>query len=433
MNFKRQISLFSIFVCFPVGTFLAQGDDTLKVKDFEDIEVKTKGKVVRFKNLGLYDYADENTTPHIRDFTALELYGNAYTDEIWSTENLKCISIKETADEKNADEKYLSITWDKIKGGCDWIGMGFGWDNWSGKDISSIIDTAAIQLLIRTKSKPMSNMPIAIGFEDYTNKQAWIGFSSTFISGGSITDQWTVITIPLNLFPFEERQVDPAAIKQMIIQFEAEGTIELDDVRIVPYSGKSYESINALPRKELLVIDGMLDTDEWNFEMTPIDKNNYFAMQYDADNLYIALKISDTTPLINTMDGANIWNGDGIEIAFGANPEANKKRKFYLLSDLQLGVRVNDDPMVWNWKSGNEVTNAKVKIQKTDNGYVAEIQLPIYVMTGQKLESGKIHGFELAIDQSGSGSTRASQIRWNSKRSDGFNSNPSLWGEVVLK
>ena len=44
----------------------------------------------------------------------------------------------------------LHLKWDKSKKGCDWIGVGFMWNNWQTVDMSDIIDTWALEFWVRT-------------------------------------------------------------------------------------------------------------------------------------------------------------------------------------------------------------------------------------------------------------------------------------------
>lgn len=432
MRFIQKISVVGLLLCSQV--VLAQpGRNVQDTILLDSINVYGKQRVNGFKKQGLYDEDTRKVKKSIRDFTALDLYTDGLSDEIWKTNVNACIAMKQGFDRPKNGSSYLSIQWDKVAGGCSWIGMGIGWDGWSGKNLSAIYDTAAIQLYVRSTSVPIYNLPLALGIEDHSNQQVWIGFSAGFIENGVITKEWTKITIPLQLFNFEDENFDGSNVKQLIIQFEASGNIEVDAIEMVPYAGKLRNEIVASKKSANLKIDGSVASNEWQAStFSTINKKHQVAIQYDANNLYLAFNINDASPLINSKQGKDIWDGDALEIAFGSNPSANPKRKFYLLSDVQIGIRMNENPIIWNWKTNTPIENGHVKTTKTDKGYLVEIQLPIQQICGKELNASAIHGFEIGIDQGDEKGKRTHQDRWNNPSADGFNTNPSLWGQLKL-
>jgi hypothetical protein len=432
MRFIQKISVVGLLLCSQV--VLAQpGRNVQDTIQLDSINVYGKQRVNGFKKQGLYDEDTRKVKKSIRDFTALDLYTDGLSDEIWKTNVNACIAMKQGFDRPKNGSSYLSIQWDKVAGGCSWIGMGIGWDGWSGKNLSAIYDTAAIQLYVRSTSVPIYNLPLALGIEDHSNQQVWIGFSAGFIENGVITKEWTKITIPLQLFNFEDENFDGSNVKQLIIQFEASGNIEVDAIEMVPFAGKLRNEIVATKKSANLKIDGSVASNEWQAStFSTINKKHQVAIQYDANNLYLAFNINDASPIINTKQGKDIWDGDALEIAFGSNPSANPKRKFYLLSDVQIGIRMNENPIIWNWKTNTPIENGHVKTTKTDKGYLVEIQLPIQQICGKELNASAIHGFEIGIDQGDEKGKRTHQDRWNNPSADGFNTNPSLWGQLKL-
>jgi hypothetical protein len=432
MKFFLTFSVFGLLFIAQVASAqpVISARDTIQV---DTVTVFGKQRVTGFKKQGLYDEDKRKTKRSIRDFTALDLYTDGISDEIWKTNDNACIAMKQGFEHPKNGSSYLTLQWDKVAGGCSWIGMGIGWDGWTGKNLSAIYDTAAIQLYVRSTSVNIYNLPLALGIEDHSNQQVWIGFSAGFIENGVITKEWTKITIPLQLFNFEDEKFDGSNVKQLIIQFEASGNIEVDAIEIVPYAGKLRNELVATKKKSNLIIDGVLDPKEWQAStFSTINKKHQVAIQYDANNLYLAFNINDPSPLINTKQGKDIWDGDALEIAFGSNPSANPKRKFYLLSDVQIGIRLNENPIIWNWKTNTLIENGTVKITPTSEGSFVEIQLPIQQICGKELNTSAIYGFEMGIDQGDEKGKRTHQDRWNNPSADGFNTNPSLWGQLKL-
>ncbi len=120
-----------------------------------------------------------------------------------------------------------------------------------------------------------------------------------------------------------------------------------------------------------------------------------------------------------------------LEIAFSTSSEANKKRKKFLFSDQQIGIRMNDLPMVWDWRGHKEIPGTKTVVIRNATSYFFESKIPLSYFTMEGWQLGKTYGLEVALDK-GNASARLAQIRWNSPEVIGFHKNPSLWGEMVF-
>jgi hypothetical protein len=431
MIFDKKIAAL-VLVCAAFSASFAQDTITRgKVREIEPVTIYGKKKN-QFEKIGLYDGSDKKIKKSIRDFSSLEIFNDRNSDEVWVTQNKACITINFTDSLPAAGNLGLHLKWDKIKGGCNWIGLGFGWDYWDAKDISSIVDTAAIQFSVRSRKGVLTNLPLAFCLEDYSDKQAWVGFTKQFLVSETITTEWTKVVIPLALFPFEEMDFDLASVKQFLIQFEGAGNIDIDNIEFIPFSGKTKKSAQAKKQSSNVVIDGKIDVNEWKgVPQTVISMGNSFAVQYTQNQLAFLFQLTDSTPCVNNSSNENTWDGDAIEIAFGVNHLANKKRKFYLLSDVQFGLKLGAQPVVWNFKTQQIVPNAQISTKQVNGKLIVECLIPI-VIPNLSLASGQTHGFEVAIDQSGISGKRVNQVRWNSSSSEGFHLNPSLWGELEL-
>lgn len=411
---------------FLICAFSAFGQDSTKVQEFEEIVIKDSRF---FKRVGLYDEYEIDDRPNIRGFDQLNLYADAFSDEVWASDNQDCIILTQEEDEKDI---YLKVHWNKDHPDCDWVGFGFGWDFWTGKDMSGIIDTAAVQLTVRSTGKNMGNLPWAMGFEDYTGGQAWIGFSSNFIENEVINKEWTKVTIPVGLFPFEQMGCDPSNIKQMLFQVFAEDDLEINDIQIVPFAGKLKKEITAVSvlSENKRTVDGQMN--DWkNAEFEAFGDGNAFSLAHDNGTMYLAVKLNDATPRMNTQTGSNLWKGDAIEFAFSTNQTADPKRTSFLLSDYHFGLNLGANPYIWNWSEDVQEKNMDFKI--SPDGKFVEIAIPMKEYTKSELSTSKPLSFEIAFDQSDNGDLRLSQQKWNSEGSDGFHTNPSLWGTLIFE
>lgn len=407
-----------------VSTVLFSQAQGLKenVKDIQEVNVL--GDRSGFKKIGLYD-EEPASSASIKGFTQLSIFDNDLSDEVWWTKNNSCIQVNLNKD------GVLNVGWNKDRDGCDWVGMGFGWDAWSSKDIGYIKDTIAIELEVRSAGKPFSNIPWAFCIEDYVGKQAWLGYSKSFLLGSEINSNWTKVQLPLGLFPIEENDVDLTNVKQMMVQMFAAGQIEINSIKIVPFSKKLKAEKMVLQALKSPVIDGNLN--DWKSEFTAISDNSEFALNYRQDTLFVAVKVNDDTPFINDKKDGELWNGDAVEIAFSTNASADVKRKFFLLSDQHFGVNCGKQPYVWDWKENRKIDLLECKTKLSDGGYELEMAIPFKSLFNATISSETKLGFEIAIDKSGSNSLREKQIRWNSPDVEGFHLSPSKWGVLIIE
>jgi len=346
-------------------------DTTFRTQEIKEIQIN-ENRI--FKRIGLYDSYETDNTPSINGFTQLTIFDNTMSDEVWSSLDKKCVEFSLTEEPNNA---YLNVKWNKDQEGCDWVGIGFGWDFWSSKDMGQIVNMSAIEIEIRSKGKDIGNLPWAFGFEDYAGGQAWTGFNKKFIPNGVITAEWTKVQIPVELFPFEDFDCDPSNIKQLIIQLFAQDEVEINAIRIVPFKGKLKEEVSA---KKVSVNEIKLDGNlsDWsNMAFSDIDENNSFSVQHTGDSLYVAIKVKDSSPRINDHLKGELWNGDAIEIAFSTNSKANPKRNLFLLSDYHIGANCGVNPYLWSFSDDQLFDKGNLALQNSRDGYTVEIAIAL--------------------------------------------------------
>jgi hypothetical protein len=143
--------------------------------------------------------------------------------------------------------------------------------------------------------------------------------------------------------------------------------------------------------------------------------------------------VFDETPLINTREGKDIWNGDAVEIAFSTRIGLNPKRNIFYADDRHLGLRMSNTPLVWDWTRSQPV-NAEVKTTRmSDRIYSFECQIAWSELGVEAWQEGGEYALELAVDLADKESVRQSQIRWNSIDKEGFHTTPSLWGRLFIQ
>jgi len=215
---------------FPSSSFAQT--DTNDIQKLDTVSVK--GKWLHAKKQGLYDMASAAESPNINGFYALQLMDEDLGQQVWISKEPKCVQIKKETGNAQKGNNYIRLTWDKIGGGCTWIGMGIGWDNWQPKDMSGLRDAASLSFQFKSTGDTLRSLPFAIAFEDYTGAQCWLGFSSKLIATPISNSSWTEVSIPLSMFPFESFKTDPSMIKQFLLQLEADGEILIDNICLKP-------------------------------------------------------------------------------------------------------------------------------------------------------------------------------------------------------
>lgn len=385
-----------------------------------------------FREAALYEQeADDAKTPNIAGFYALQVYRDQMSDEVWYTPSPKALKVQAESAQKAEGSQSISIEWNKQADPQTWLGLGFGWNGWTGKNFEAITQQAALSFWVKSKEGQSAGLPWAVGFEDFNGAQAWTGVTSGFIQGGLVKNEWTEVKIPLNAFPFEARDVDVTIIKQLIVQFEASGKVWIDNIRLVPYQSKGRQTHPVSPG-ENIVIDGLPTEREWfmqPFEMT-------FAkvwLSWDDTHLYLAAQVEDASPLINTRSDKDIRNGDALELALSTVSGTNAQRKVFYPTDLHLGISMAEAPVVFEWNKKKVIEGAKVLTRKTVTGYTAEVAIPWKSLGTTPFEPNQAYGCEVAVDIANEASVRTLQTRWNSPEQEGFHTDPSLWGQIIYR
>jgi hypothetical protein len=169
----------------------------------------------------------------IDGFKAVFVFNNDLDKSVWASPEVQCVQLSSEKTNVYSGSAGLKVTWDKIKGNCTWIGIGFGWNNWMSKDISDLKENCAIQMKVKSVQGSFKNLPVAFAFEDYSGVQCYYGFNYALASSEFTDSTWTTVSIPLTKFPFEAKDFDLERVKQFIIQLEGDGNIYLDEIKFI--------------------------------------------------------------------------------------------------------------------------------------------------------------------------------------------------------
>ena len=364
-------------------------------------------------------------------YTSSEIYHDFLSSEAWFTHQDHCLTVKTEEEATYDGDLGLYIAWNRQAEGCPWLGLGFGWDGWTGKDLSSIKNVAAISFWVRTLTGERSNLPWAIGLEDFTGSQAWLGMSTNAVKAEAITTEWTRIELPLSEFNWHEQNADISSIKQIIFNFEGDGEIYLDEIHIVPYYGgfRKRAHVQTLAATDFIA-DGLTNDNIWNTPKIQFGSNEVHLALIDSF-LCVAMQTEDETPLSNNNIKGEVYNGDAFEIAFSTDKNANPRRSRYLSSDQHLGFALGDKVTGWNWRKKIPINTSLSATRKTETGYVFEIMIDLKELDLDIFEINMLYGLELAVDH-GTQNGRDDQDRWNDPANTNFSENPFVWGEMIF-
>ena len=130
-----------------------------KTKIFSLIFVLSLFGCVQFKTVSLYDGYEPVVKPlKPKDLSVVveTLIFDEEDTNVWGLEDddpalEKCQNGSISTEVAYSGKKSIKLDWNRDAPGCKWSGIGIGWDNWAGKDLSPVMEYAAIQFYARTQ------------------------------------------------------------------------------------------------------------------------------------------------------------------------------------------------------------------------------------------------------------------------------------------
>ncbi len=161
------------------------------------------------------------------------IYDEDATD-VWGLEKDVCQEAS-VSDVAYSGKESLKITWNRDAKGCKWSGIGIGWDNWAGKDLSLIMSSVAIQMYVRTQKGKAFGLPFVLTLIDYSDGMGFLYTTNKYFERSSIDEEWQKVVVPLSDFEITKENLDPSNIKQLQIELQQSGSVYLDDISLVFY------------------------------------------------------------------------------------------------------------------------------------------------------------------------------------------------------
>ena len=77
-----------------------------------------------------------------------DFHGFGTDSGLWIEKDIPCRSFRAVKEGSHSGEDHLHLQWDQSEG-CRYIGMGFLWKDYKGKDLTGIYEEGAIELMVR--------------------------------------------------------------------------------------------------------------------------------------------------------------------------------------------------------------------------------------------------------------------------------------------
>ena len=181
---------------------------------------------------------DVDLTPtveeQVRNFPHRHVFMDSDNSTMFGVKNHPCKRVKFIQENSVEGKDHISIEWNQTDS-CRYLGIGFPWANYAGKNLRLIEDVAALQFHLRLDSGSASKVPMFFSLVDYGGKQANTKINLLNVDGKRIDDTWRIVHIPLSSFHAALKGVNLENIKELRIEFQRQGFVHLDAIQIVPF------------------------------------------------------------------------------------------------------------------------------------------------------------------------------------------------------
>ena len=178
-------------------------------------------------------YEASQSVSALEQFPHKILFTNSMENGLWGVKNNTCKQVSFKTTNSYIGKDNLHIKWNASK--CNYIAMGLKWGNYKVKNLEPIIESAAIEVRVRTDLGVLSNVPMFFILVDYGGNQCRANINYLDIEGGKIDSEWRKIRIPFQAFNYEKRGVNMSNIKELRLEFQRKGDLHIDNIIIVPH------------------------------------------------------------------------------------------------------------------------------------------------------------------------------------------------------
>jgi len=193
---------------------------------------------VEFKTITLYDGVKAEPAKGKPEAISKVVEPEIYSDnpsDMWGIEETVCKTAEYSYDEVYSGDQAIKISWNRYAEGCKFAGIGIGWDGWAGKDLTDVMDHAAIQFYVRAQKELMYGLPIVLTLEDYSGGMGFAYTGNKYFERTFIDTTWQKVVVPLSSFDLETENLDVSNVKQLQLELQQNGSIYLDEIDLVFY------------------------------------------------------------------------------------------------------------------------------------------------------------------------------------------------------
>ena len=180
-------------------------------------------------------YSNDTSEVHPLDyFDQAIIFHDSQASIVTGLRNTTCKEVRFEQGNSFGGEDHMSIEWDASRG-CKFIGIQIPWASYAAKDLTPLLDCAAIEMAIRLEEGSLTNIPMFFGLVDYAGRQCMTKINFLGMDDGLLDTSWRKVRIPLRAFNYQRRGVNMANIKELKIEFQRKGYVHIDEVQIVRY------------------------------------------------------------------------------------------------------------------------------------------------------------------------------------------------------
>ena len=272
---------------------------------------------VEFKKVTLYEGVEKEVKPdkpqRIGDVVEPVIFNDNTTD-MWGLEKTVCKDASLETKDVYSGKSAIKLSWDRNVSGCNFAGIGIGWDSYAGKDLTNLMDYAAIKFYVRAQKDKMFSLPIVLTLEDYSGGMGFAYTANKYFERTSIDTSWQKVEVPLSAFDLETENLDVSNIKQLQLELQQSGDIYLDDIELVFYTPEKMEpwmEEDSLPDPLATPIqifdDSFINHNGWGLVVDDCQKIALTTAENFSSNSSIYAKWHDTDNCKVTGFGAS-WN-----------------------------------------------------------------------------------------------------------------------------
>ena len=94
-------------------------------------------------------YEPSKSVSAFEQFAYKKLFTNSEENGLWGVKNNACKQVSFETNNSYIGKDHLHIKWDASK--CNYVGMGLKWGNYKAKNLTPILESAAIELRVRIR------------------------------------------------------------------------------------------------------------------------------------------------------------------------------------------------------------------------------------------------------------------------------------------